>query len=150
MLVDQDCNLNQNHVKNIYTLKILCGKNGAIVKIVAKIKLQNVNTSKKYQISFFFLKSKAIVEKVSPYLGIVIHLVLGSWLETDFSSSSKPPVFLSFLTKLLTAFSLHLSSPSAFFQPRRRFTTGSVKGRMDVIIDINKSFIRLAYHPVQT
>lgn len=79
-----------------------------------------------------------------------MHLVLGSWLEIDFSSSSNPPVFLSFLTKLLTAFSLHLSSPSPFFQPRRRFTTGSVNGRMDVILDRNKSNIKLAFHPVQT
>jgi len=56
------------------------------------------------------------------HLGIVIHLVLALCEETAFSSSSKPPLFLSFLTRLLTAFSLHFSSPSPLFQPSNRFT----------------------------
>lgn len=56
----------------------------------------------------------------------------------DFSNSSKPPVFLSFLTKDLTAFSVHLSSciPSPFFfKPNKRLTTGDARiGRMEDVI----------------
>lgn len=66
---------------------------------------------------------------------MVTHLVLLFWVEIAFSSSSRAPDFFNFLTKLLTAFSDHLSSamdePSGhFFQPNRRFTTGGVKGNM--------------------
>jgi hypothetical protein len=67
------------------------------------------------------------------YLGMVMHLVLGSWLAMAFSSSSRPPDFLSFLTRLRTAFSLHLSSHSPFFQPRSRFTIGGENGSIDDI-----------------
>jgi len=67
------------------------------------------------------------------YLGIVIHLVPGLWEETAFSSSSSPPLFLSFFTRLFTAFSLHFSSPSPRFQPSNRFT-GDDSGINEVII----------------
>ena len=50
--------------------------------------------------------------EVIVYRGIVMHFVLALWEVTAFSSSSKPPLFLSFLTRLFTAFSLHFSSPS--------------------------------------
>uniref|UniRef100_A0A0L8GC60 Uncharacterized protein n=1 Tax=Octopus bimaculoides TaxID=37653 RepID=A0A0L8GC60_OCTBM len=41
-----------------------------------------------------------------------------------------PPHFFSFLTRLFTAFSDHLSSfsDSPFFQPNKRFTIGGVNG----------------------
>jgi len=69
------------------------------------------------------------------YLGIVIHLVLQLCVVMAFSSSSRPADFFSFLTKLLTAFSLHLSSLSAFFQPSSRLTIGGLKlGNIEVII----------------
>lgn len=61
-----------------------------------------------------------------------------------FSSSSNRPVFFSFFTKLLTAFSHHFSScpfcspppappdpPADFFHPSSLFTTGGVNGRID-------------------
>lgn len=64
------------------------------------------------------------------YLGIVTHLVLGFCVEIALSSSSRAPVRFSFLTRLFTAFSHHLSSaadPSEpFFQPSSRFTTGGL------------------------
>lgn len=63
-----------------------------------------------------------------------MHLVFTFCVVMAFSSSSNCPVFLSFFTKLLTAFSHHFSSCpfcSPFFQPSRRFTIGGVKGRMD-------------------
>ena len=71
----------------------------------------------------------------STYLGILIHLVFWSWLVMAFSNSSSPPPFFSFFTKLLTAFSDHLSSFSfsPFFQPRSLLTTGGVKGIKEVI-----------------
>lgn len=79
------------------------------------------------------------------YLGMVTHLVLQFCVVMAFSSSSSWPVFFSFFTRLLTAFSHHFSSwlfcsppPPAplepladFFQPSRRFTTGGVKGKME-------------------
>lgn len=69
------------------------------------------------------------------YLGIVMHLVLQLCVVIAFSSSSRPADFLSFFTRLLTAFSLHLSSPSAFFQPSSRFTIGGLKlDSIEVII----------------
>lgn len=69
------------------------------------------------------------------YLGIVMHLVLQLCVVMAFSSSSRPADFLSFFTRLLTAFSLHLSSLSAFFQPSSRLTIGGLKlGSIEVII----------------
>ncbi len=62
-----------------------------------------------------------------------MHLVPADWEVTAFSSSSRPPLFLSFLTKLLTAFSLHFSSPSPRFQPSKRLT-GDERGISEVII----------------
>lgn len=56
-----------------------------------------------------------------------MHLVLQLCVVMAFSSSSRPVDFFNFLTKLLTAFSLHLSSPSAFFQPNNRLTIGGLK-----------------------
>lgn len=67
------------------------------------------------------------------HLGMVMHLVLTFCSVIAFSSSSRPPVFFSFLTKLLTAFSLHFSSPSPFFQLSSRLTTGDANGSIDVI-----------------
>lgn len=58
--------------------------------------------------------------------------VFGSSVVTAVSSSSRPPDFLSFFTRLLTAFSLHLSSPSPFLKLSSLFTTGGVKGNMDI------------------
>lgn len=66
------------------------------------------------------------------YLGMVIQRVFGSSVVTAVSSSSRPPDFLSFFTRLLTAFSLHLSSPSPFLKLSSLFTTGGVKGNMDI------------------
>lgn len=64
-----------------------------------------------------------------------MHLVLQLCVVMAFSSSSRPADFLSFLTRLLTAFSLHLSSPSAFFQPSSRLTIGGLKlDSIEVII----------------
>lgn len=64
-----------------------------------------------------------------------MHFVLQLCVVMAFSSSSRPLDFLSFLTRLLTAFSLHLSSPSAFFQPNSRLIIGGLKlGSMEVII----------------
>lgn len=62
------------------------------------------------------------------YLGMVTHLVLWFWEEMALSSSSNAPDFFSFFTRLLTAFSHHLSSASEvpFFQPSKRLTTGGV------------------------
>ena len=70
------------------------------------------------------------------YLVIRIHLVLESPVVTAFSNSSRPPVFLSFLTKLLTAFSDHLSSfsLSPFLQAKSRLTIGGVNGENCVIL----------------
>ena len=90
----------------------------------------------------------------SSHLGIVTHFVLLFCVLMAFSSSSSCPVFFSFFTKLFTAFSHHFSScpppfcsptppipPPApplpagvFFQPRSRFTTGGVKGRMEDMV----------------
>lgn len=90
----------------------------------------------------------------SSHLGIVTHFVLLFCVLMAFSSSSSCPVFFSFFTKLFTAFSHHFSScpppfcsptppipPPAppfpagvFFHPRRRFTTGGVKGRMEDMV----------------
>ena len=50
-----------------------------------------------------------------------------------FSSSSNPPVFFSFFTKLLTAFSAQRSSSLPTFQPSRRLTIGGVKFSNEVI-----------------
>ena len=80
----------------------------------------------------------AIRQESATHLGIVMHLVFGSWVEIAFSSSSSPPPFLSFFTKLFTAFSVHLSSLSLsdFFQPSNRLTTGGGgNGNMDVIFE---------------
>ena len=70
----------------------------------------------------------------STNLGIVMHFVCGSCVEMAFSSSSSPPVFLSFFTRLFTAFSDHLSSVSSFFQPNKRLTIGGVNVRREVIL----------------
>jgi len=63
-----------------------------------------------------------------------MHFVLGSLVIIAFSSSSKPPLFFNFLTRLLTAFSDHFSSLSAspFFQPNNFFTMGGVNWSMEV------------------
>ena len=70
-------------------------------------------------------------------LAIVIHLVLESWVDMAFSSSSKVLFFLSFFTNDLTAFSDHFSScsflASPLRHPRRRFTIGGVNGNMEVM-----------------
>lgn len=64
-----------------------------------------------------------------------MHLVLQLCVVMAFSSSSRPADFFSFFTRLLTAFSLHLSSLSAFFQPSNRLTIGGLKlGNIEVII----------------
>lgn len=64
-----------------------------------------------------------------------MHLVLQLCVVMAFSSSSRPADFFSFFTRLLTAFSLHLSSLSAFFQPSSRLTIGGLKlGSIEVII----------------
>ena len=68
------------------------------------------------------------------YLGIVIHLVWAFCSLIDFSNSSIPPLFFNFFTKLFTAFSLHLSSPSPFFHPNKRLTTGDANGKIEVIL----------------
>lgn len=89
------------------------------------------------------------------YLGMVMHLVLGSWLAMAFSSSSRPPDFLSFLTRLRTAFSLHLSSHSPFFQPRSRFTIGGENGSIDdisawtrpALVHLHRRIIRRHFGP---
>lgn len=61
---------------------------------------------------------------------MVTQLVLGFCVEMALSSSSSAPVRFSFLTRLLTAFSHHLSSAAEpsdpFFHPRRRFTNGGL------------------------
>lgn len=69
------------------------------------------------------------------HLGIVMHFVLGSWVDRAFVNSSNPPVFFSFLTRLFTAFSDHLSSLSCspFFHANKRLTIGGVKGEIEVI-----------------
>ena len=71
-----------------------------------------------------------------PYLGIVMHFVFASWVVIAFSRSSNPPVFLSFFTKLFTAFSDHFSSLSLspFFHLSNCFTIGGVNGNIDVVI----------------
>lgn len=71
----------------------------------------------------------------SPHLGIVMHLVLIFWVVMAFSNSSSCPVFFSFFTRLLTAFSHHFSSwpfCSPFFQPKSLLTMGGVKGKIDI------------------
>lgn len=70
------------------------------------------------------------------HLGMVIHLVLAFWVVMAFSSSSSCPVFFSFFTRLLTAFSHHFSSwlfCSPFFHPKSLFTMGGVKGKIDIV-----------------
>ena len=99
---------------------------------------------------FFFNKNGSRLEtsakrcecekKKRAYLGMVMHLVLQLCVVMAFSSSSRPADFLSFFTRLLTAFSLHLSSPSAFFQPSSRLTIGGLKlGSIEVIIWARKN-----------
>lgn len=56
-----------------------------------------------------------------------MHLVLQLCVVMAFSSSSRPVDFFNFFTRLFTAFSLHLSSPSDFFQPSNRLTIGGLK-----------------------
>jgi len=65
-----------------------------------------------------------------------MHFVFESCVVIAFSRSSKPPLFFSFFTKLLTAFSDHFSSLSllSFFQPSNRFTIGGVNASIDVVI----------------
>lgn len=85
-----------------------------------------------YEILFKFQQGYIIMT----YLGIVTHFVFGSWVVIAFSSSSKPLFFFNFFTKLLTAFSQYLSSPSPFFHPSSFLTMGGVKGNREVIIGI--------------
>jgi len=56
-----------------------------------------------------------------------MHLVFESWVVSAFSSSSKPPIFFSFFTRLFTAFSGQILSDlsSPFFRSRRRLITGA-------------------------
>lgn len=80
-----------------------------------------------------------------PYLGMVMHLVLMFCVVMAFSSSSSCPVFLSFFTRLLTAFSHHFSSwpfCSPFFQPSSRLTMGGVNGRIDISSEVLGPFAR--------
>lgn len=65
-----------------------------------------------------------------------MHFVDVSCVLIAFFSSSKPPVFFSFFTKLLTAFSDHLSTSelSPFFHPNKVFTIGGVNGERVVIL----------------
>lgn len=74
--------------------------------------------------------------QTAPYLGMVMHFVLIFWVVMAFSSSSSCPVFFSFFTRLLTAFSHHFSSwpfCSPFFHPKSRLTIGGVKGKIDIL-----------------
>ena len=75
------------------------------------------------------------------YLGIVMHLVDVSCVLIAFFSSSSPPVFFNFFTKLFTAFSDHLSTSelSPFFHPSKVFTIGGVKGERVVILFLVKT-----------
>lgn len=75
------------------------------------------------------------------YLGIVMHLVDVSCVLIAFFSSSSPPVFFNFFTKLFTAFSDHLSTSelSPFFHPSKVFTIGGVKGDRVVILFLVKT-----------
>lgn len=80
----------------------------------------------------------------STHRGMVIHLVLTFWVVMAFSSSSSCPVFFSFFTRLLTAFSHHFSSCpfcSPFFQPSNLFTIGGVNGKIDMLNWIQRSSI---------
>lgn len=77
-----------------------------------------------------------------PYLGMVMHFVLMFCVVMAFSNSSSCPVFFSFFTRLLTAFSHHFSSwpfCSPFFQPRSLLTMGGVKGKIDIFQSSVKS-----------
>ena len=69
---------------------------------------------------------------------MVTHLVLVSWVVSAFSSSSKPPIFFSFFTRLFTAFSGQILSflSSLFFRSRRRLITGADEWKTDDSIDI--------------
>ena len=61
-------------------------------------------------------------------LGRVTHLLATPGLLNAFSKSSKAPFFfLSFFTKLSTAFSAHFSSSSPCFHPSNLLTAGLVK-----------------------
>ena len=66
-----------------------------------------------------------------------MHLVCASWVVMAFSSSSTIPLFFSFFTRLLTAFSDHLASCSFLAVPSRhsrsRLTIGGVKGNIEVM-----------------
>lgn len=84
-------------------------------------------------------------------------MVLQFWVVMAFSSSSSCPVFFSFFTRLLTAFSHHFSSwlfcspPPApladFFHPRSLLTTGGVKGKMeDILVVARRSLERTQTH----
>lgn len=84
----------------------------------------------------------------TPYLGMVIHLVLASCVVMAFSNSSRPPHFFSFFTRLFTAFSDHLSSlsESPFFQPNRRFTIGGVNGDREFIsLSLSRTHTHFAF-----
>ena len=92
-----------------------------------------------YFVMNIFGKRSINVLKISETnLGIVMHFVLESWVVSAFSSSSKPPIFFSFFTKLFTAFSGHILSdlPSLFFRSRRRLITGADGWKTDDITDI--------------
>lgn len=87
-------------------------------------------------ISACWFQNNAGWEKTHIYLGIVMHLVDVSCVLIAFFSSSNPPVFFSFFTKLLTAFSDHLSTSelSPFFHPNKVLTIGGVNGERVVIL----------------
>ena len=82
------------------------------------------------------------------YRGIVTHFVWMSWDEIAFSSSSNPPVFFSFFTRLFTAFSDHRSSVSSFFHPSNRFTIGGVNVRRLLIFHGRSSDKPGEYQPL--
>ena len=95
--------------------------------------LHRLSKARTAELSNFQTKTK--LSQHFLYLVIVMHLVLESPVVTAFSNSSRPPVFFSFFTKLLTAFSDHLSSfsPSPFLQAKSRLTIGGVNGENCVI-----------------
>ena len=104
-----------------------------VLKLQVRITGISQHNSNNLQLSLHWQESE---RRLSSYLGIVMHFVLESCCVTAFSSSSRPPVLFSFLTKLFTAFSDHLSSLSAspFFKLRSLFTIGGVKGEKVVMV----------------
>jgi len=95
-------------------------------------KTNNVKIQNK-QSAWWLKRSKQTYAKYflnNSCLGIVMHFVLESWLMIALSSSSKPPIFFSLFTRLLTAFSgqilSFLSSPPFLSSSNRLTTDGDV------------------------